>query len=179
MIVAVIWPADSTATPRKEDDARKTGRYIAAAGHALMVAPSDRLSRTTAEAYRAAGGEHLIGFTNESGFGAGVARPYDKTIQSTPGGDIPEKVFQMANTFLFMDAIPEDEGWAGRISKTEKPVYLIPDEKAPEHTENSEARYHVLAGVDDFARELARSFSRRIISRPDPMKEKFKRAPSS
>ncbi len=175
MIVAVVWPREISKTSPTEKAARQIGRFIAAAGHALMLSPADALSQFSSEDYRTAGGARLIGLLGQTRPSAVGTSFFDETVCGVRRDEFPDRMFQLADAVLFMEALPKEPDWINHIGKNEKPAYLITNAAHPELPENARANIRILTSVDEFARELARLFSRQIISRPDPMKEKLRK----
>ena len=102
MIVAIVWPSEETRTDFGEESARRAGRFIAAAGHALLLSSMGELSKTAAHAYRAAKGPRLIGLLDKTESGPDETALFDETICGVRRDELPGRAFQLAGAVLFM-----------------------------------------------------------------------------
>ena len=178
MIVALVWPSEEFRTESSVEDAHRAGRYIAAAGHTLLLSSAGGLSKAAARTYRAAEGPRLIGLLEKSEPSPDEAALFDETICGAGRDELPARAFQIADAALFMNTPENDRDWAKQISQSAKPAYLIADAAHLNLSKNLETNIRLLPSVEDFARELAKIFSRGIVSRPDPMKEKLRKMES-
>ncbi len=175
MIVAVVWPSEEIRTDFTEESARRAGRFIAAAGHALLLSSMDELSKTAAHAYRAAEGPRLIGLLDKTEPGPDESALFDKTICGVVRNALPSQTFQLADAALFMGTPEKDSNWTKQISQSSKPAYMIANAAHPNIPGEMEPNIRLLSSVEDFAHELTKIFSRGIVSQPDPMREKLRK----
>ncbi len=175
MIVAVVWPSEEIRTDFTDESARRAGRFIAAAGHALLLSSMGELSKTAAHAYRAAEGPRLIGLLDKIELGPDETTLFNETICGIGRDDLPGRIFQLAGATLFMDTPETDSNWTKQISQSSKPTYMIANAAHPNISEKMEPNIRLLCSVEDFAHELTKIFSYGIVSQPDPLREKLRK----
>ena len=146
MILALLWTGGPDPSGAARRALAQAGRYIAAGGHSLLLAGEGGPAFLAGEAYRDAGGPDL---------------------SPLPAEGSPEAIARRADALLFLG--PPEPAYLAAARAAGKPAYAIAsliDEPAgpPAHE-----GLHLLPDIEAFARELAKLFSRSIVSRPDPM----------
>ncbi|MEE9274856.1 MAG: hypothetical protein V3V62_06075, partial [bacterium] len=101
MIIAALWPAGPSGGECEADpeEAARAGRFIAAAGHSLLLAAAEGPARRAGEAYRAAGGGRLIGILPE-GSPAPPADLFDELISGIPAEALLGRICAQAGAVL-------------------------------------------------------------------------------
>ncbi len=94
MIVAVVWTSEEIRTDFTEKAARRAGRFIAAAGHTLLLSSVGELSKISARSYRAAGGSRLIALLGKPEPGPDETKLFDETICGAGRDELPGRAFQ-------------------------------------------------------------------------------------
>ena len=178
MIVAVIWPSKKSSVTT-EKDALQIGRFIAASGHALLIFPDQALPLKTAEAYSAENGTHLIGTSTKFISDQMPKANFDETIWIDDQREVPNRIIDMSDILLFMGEPNHHPSWHRLIQQSDKPVYAITGRDNHPKFEKEKGGICFLSNPESFARELAKLFSRGIISKPDPSKAKTKKKEQS
>ena len=172
MRIAVFWPPGEEARPGAVGDAEKAGRYIAAGGHGLLLVSPEEAALAAAEAYREAGGSFLAA-AFPAGESAEIGPSFDERIPGISPAELPARICAAADALLAMG--DPDERWIEAARKSGKPLYAIGASAAGEPAQPPGGAIH-LSGVDSFAREIAKAFSRGIVSAPDPRARRIQRA---
>ena len=143
MILALLWTGDPSPSGAERQALAQAGRYLAAGGHALLLAAPGGPALLAGEAYQEAGGADL---------------------SHLPAEGSPEAIARRAGALLFLG--PPEPAHLAAARAAGKPAYAIaslihgpaPDDEG----------LRLLPDMESFARELAKLFSRSIVSRPDP-----------
>ena len=159
MRIAVFWPPGEEARPGAAGDAEKAGRYIAAGGHGLLLVSPEDAALAAAGAYRKAGGPFLAA-AFPAGESAEAGPPFDERIPGISPAELPARICADADALLAMG--DPDASWIEAARKSGKPLYAIGASAAGRPAGGA----ILLSGVDSFAREIAKAFSRGIVSAP-------------
>ncbi len=166
MLLALIWTGGETPSEGEREALAQAGRYIAAGGHALLLPASGGPAILAAESYRGAGGRHLAGLFPE-GSPAPPPALFHETEPAASRAELPEAVARRADALLFLG--PPDASHLAAARAAGKPAWAIgPQARGPV------PGLRLLPDAGAFARELAKLFSRSIVSRRDPLAKRQK-----
>lgn len=167
MILALLWTGGPNPSGAECRALAQAGRYIAAGGHTLLLAGTGGPAFLAAEAYREAGGPHLAALLPE-----GAAAPpsfFHAIAEGIPAAQLPEEVARRGDALLFLG--PPEPSQLAAARAAGKPAYAVASLMSGSTATEG---LRLLPDIGAFARELAKLFSRSIVSRPDPMGRRLK-----